>query len=133
MLIGELSAATGLTRDTIRFYEKQGLIEISKKGRRANNYKEYTEDILVRLKTVKRLKNFGFTLNEIADLLDKIEVKEATCNNVSDLINAKVDLLDSKIRDMIELRNQLLSGVKKCQSCCDPVLPEENCPILLAD
>lgn len=132
MLIGELSAATGLSRDTIRFYEKQGLIEIDKKGRRSNNYKEYPAEVLVRLNTIKRLKNFGFTLNEIVDLLDMIDVKEATCSNVNELINNKIGVLDEKIRDMIAFRNQLIEGVKKCQSGCLPADPEENCPILVA-
>lgn len=133
MLIGELAAKSGLPRDTIRFYEKQGLINIGRKQRRNNNYKEYSEEILERLLTIKRLKNFGFTLNESATLLEMIEVKEATCNNVSDLIEKKVQLLDAKILDMITLRNQLINGVKKCITCCSPTTPEDNCPILTSD
>ena len=54
MLIGELSAKTGLTRDTIRFYEKEGLIKIARKQRRENNYKEYDETVLERLNLIKR-------------------------------------------------------------------------------
>jgi len=133
MLIGQLSAKTGLSRDTIRFYEKQGLIQVTRKQRRDNNYKEYSDDILNRLQTIRRMKNFGFTLNEVADLLDRIGVNEATCNNVSDLIEKKVDLLDAKIREMTVLRNQLIAGVRKCKDCCTPARPEENCPILVLD
>ncbi|MDR3715349.1 MAG: MerR family transcriptional regulator [Puia sp.] len=73
MLIGELVLKSGLSRDTIRFYEKQGLIKIGCKQRRNNNYKEYSEEVLKRLHTIKRMKNFGFTLNEAAGLLDMIE------------------------------------------------------------
>ncbi|HQS22875.1 MAG: hypothetical protein B7Y11_01580 [Sphingobacteriia bacterium 24-36-13] len=133
MLIGELSAKTGLSRDAIRFYEKQGLIAVRRKQRRDNNYKEYSDDVLERLQTIKRLKNFGFTLNESAEVLDMIEVKEATCNNVSEMIDKKVQLLDAKIMDMLALRNQLINGVKKCVDCCNPANPEENCPILVSD
>ena len=133
MLIGELCAKTGLSRDTIRFYEKQGLIRVGRKQRRDNNYKEYSAEMLERLLTIRRMKNFGFTLNEAADLLDMIEVKEATCDNVSGLIEKKVELLDTKIREMIVLRNQLIAGVKKCKDCCTPADPEENCPILMRD
>lgn len=132
MLIGELSSRSGLSRDTIRFYEKQGLIAVNRKQRRENNYKEYSEEMLQRLLTVRRLKNFGFTLNESAEILDMIEVKEATCENVSGLIDKKVALLDAKIMDMIALRNQLINGVKKCVDCCNPTSPEENCPILVS-
>ncbi|MFN0293524.1 MerR family transcriptional regulator [Pedobacter helvus] len=59
MLIGELVAKTGLSRDTVRFYEKQGLIAVGRKQRRENNYKEYSDEVLERLLTIKRLKNFG--------------------------------------------------------------------------
>jgi hypothetical protein len=62
-----------------------------------------------------------------------IEEKEATCNNVSDMIEKKVQLLDAKILDMIALRNQLIKGVKKCVTCCNPATPEDNCPILISD
>lgn len=133
MLIGQLVKETGLSKDTIRFYEKQGLITVSRKQRRANNYKEYSEEVLNRLQIIKRVKNFGFTLNEAAGLLDMIEVKEATCNNVSGLIEKKVKVLDAKISEMILFRNQLISGVQKCKDCCTPTLPDDNCPILVSD
>jgi DNA-binding transcriptional MerR regulator len=132
MLIGELAVKTGLSRDTIRFYEKHGLVKIGRKERRDNNYKEYPEGMVGRLLTIKRMKNFGFTLNEVADLLDMIEVNEATCENVSGLIEKKVELLDGRIREMIVLRNQLIAGVTKCKDCCTPAL-DENCPILAKD
>src|SRR5688572_24888005 len=107
MLIGELVKKTGLSKDTIRFYEKQGLIKVSRKERRENNYKEYSQEILQKLMTVKRLKDFGFTLNEVADMLDMIEVNTATCRNVSDKIVEKVDFLDRKIKELIQVRTML--------------------------
>jgi len=133
MLIGELAAKTGLSRDTIRFYEKQGLISLSRKERRDNNYKEYSDDVLETLRTIKRLKSFGFTLNEAAELIGMIAAKEATCDNVSEMIDAKVGLLDAKILDLLALRNQLVNGVKQCKDCCTPETPEDNCPILVSD
>jgi DNA-binding transcriptional MerR regulator len=133
MLIGELAAKSGLSRDTIRFYEKQGLINVSRKERRDNNYKEYSSDVLETLLTIKRLKSFGFTLNEAADLSGMIATKEATCDNVSEMIDSKVHLLDAKILDLLALRNQLINGVKKCKDCCNSEQPEDNCPILVSD
>jgi DNA-binding transcriptional MerR regulator len=133
MLIGELAAKSGLSRDTIRFYEKQRLISVSRKERRDNNYKEYSEDVLETLLTIKRVKNFGFTLNEAADLIGMIVTKEATCDNVSEMIDSKVELLDAKILDLLTLRSQLVNGAKKCKDCCTPETPEDNCPILVSD
>jgi DNA-binding transcriptional MerR regulator len=133
MLIGQLVKETGLSKDTIRFYEKHGLISVSRKERRENNYKEYSDDVLQRLLTIKRLKNFGFTLNEVADLLDMIEVNEASCKNVSHKISEKVTLLDEKLRELIAIRTMLINGVSKCVDDCSPGQLEENCPILVSD
>ncbi len=133
MLIGELSARSGFSRDTIRFYEKQGLIAVSRKLRRDNNYKEYTQQVLDRLFAIKRLKNFGFTLHEVAELLAMMEGNQASCSNVSTLIEQKVAVLDARILEMIALRNQMMSGVKKCTDCFTPESRERNCPILVSD
>lgn len=133
MLIGQLVKETGLSKDTIRFYEKHGLIKVSRKERRDNNYKEYSAEVLSRLLTIKRLKGFGFTLNEVADLLDMIEVNEASCKNVSHKINDKVVLLDEKIRELIAIRKMLLNGISKCEAGCNPAKPEDNCAILVSD
>ena len=133
MLIGQLVKQTGLSKDTIRFYEKHGLIKVNRKERRENNYKEYSDEIVTRLLTIKRLKGFGFTLNEVADLLEMIEMNEASCKNVSAKISSKVSLLDEKIRELISIRTLLLNGVSKCADNCNPELPEDNCAILVSD
>ena len=132
MLIGELSAKTGLSRDTIRFYEKQGLIRVSRKQRRNNNYKEYPEEVLNRLLTVKRLKGLGFTLNETGDLLAMIEERLASCDNVEEKFGQKVALLDEKIMEMIALRDQLRESVRRCRSGSFVPSEGENCPLLVA-
>jgi DNA-binding transcriptional MerR regulator len=133
MLIGELSAKSGLSRDTIRFYEKEGLIKIGRKQRRKNNYKEYDIPVLERLNLIKRIKNFGFTLNEAADLLSLVASNEATCENIRERIAKKVVCLDEKISDLINLRNQLLKDVTKCLEGCKPHKEDENCPIIFTE
>jgi DNA-binding transcriptional MerR regulator len=133
MLIGEIVNKTGLSKDTIRFYEKHKLITLSRKDRRENNYKEYSEDVLNRLFTIKRLKGFGFTLNEIAGLLDMIEYDVATCDNVRDKISDKVKVLDEKINELMEVRLLLIKGVTRCQKGCSPKAGLENCAVLVAD
>src|SRR3546814_1327019 len=110
MLIGELSEKTGFSRDTIRFFEKQGLIQLDRKQRRDNNYKEYPEEVLNRLIAIKRIKQLGFTLKETAGLLDMMEENAATCNNVSNFILQKVELLESKIRKLDRKSKRLNSS-----------------------
>jgi len=131
MLIGELSKRSGLSRDTIRFYEKMKLIFVSNKDRRNNNYKEYSEEILIRLKIINRLKNFGFTLNECREILELIALNEATCHNLYEKIEEKVALMDEKIRELIKIRDMLLDGAQKCKDGCIPKNPEDNCPIIV--
>lgn len=133
MLIGELSKKTGLSRDTIRFYEKQGLIAVGRKERRFNNYKEYSSDTLQRLLQIKRIKSFGFTLAETAEFLAMIENKEASCGSVSEKFAEKVGLIDQKITQLIGLRSLMQSGVENCLRCCSPEDEDENCPLLTSE
>lgn len=134
MLIGEVSSKTGLSRDTIRFYEKKGLIEIGGKERRDNGYKEYSNDTLMRLKSIKLMKGFGFTLNEISDLLDLMVVNEATCTNVESLAREKIEIIKKKISELEQIKKSLQDGLSNCKvTICNTSLPEENCPAILAD
>ncbi len=132
MLIGELSNRCGLSRDTIRFYEKHGLIQKAKSKAKFNNYKDYSDDTLHRLLSIKKIKSFGFTLNEVSGLLDLIDVNQATCNNVEHKIKDKINLLDEKIRELISIRTMLINGVTNCSTACDPLKPDDNCPILIS-
>lgn len=132
MLIGELSKVCGLSRDTIRFYEKHGLIAVGRKERRFNNYKEYSEETLKQLLSIKRLKSFGFTLNEISELQEMLEVNEATCKNVSHRIDEKILLINQKIQELKTVRKQLLDGKKNCQDDTGVLkTPDENCPVFV--
>lgn len=132
MLIGELSRRCGLSRDTIRFYEKHGLITVGKKERRYNNYKEYSEETLQRLRSIKLIKSLGFTLNEVSEVLDMIDVNEATCSNMSGKIEDKVKRIDEKIEELINVRTLMVNGLKSCQGpSCNPAAPDDNCPIVV--
>lgn len=129
MLIGELSTKTGLSRDTIRFYEKQGLILVSRKERRANNYKEYSEEALKKLLAIKRIKGFGFTLNEAVAFLELIESNAASCENVSQKMLDKVCLIDEKIKELEAMKYLILDGINNCSAKS----MFDNCPLLLID
>jgi DNA-binding transcriptional MerR regulator len=133
MLIGEIVQRTGLSKDTIRFYEKQGLISIGRKARRLNNYKEYSEETLLRLLTVKKLKQFGFTLNECIDMLDTIQLNQATCQNMAEKLVEKVKIFERKIEEITLFKNLLSDRIAKCQRGCNPSKPNENCPAIIGE
>jgi DNA-binding transcriptional MerR regulator len=127
MLIGELSSKTGLSRDTIRFYEKQGLISVNRKDRRNNNYKEYSEEVLGRLLVIKRIKGFGFTLNEISEFLDLLDFDSASCDNVAQKVLNKIKLIDKKIEELQNIKEVLSNGLS---TCFPSENSSENCPII---
>ena len=129
MLIGELAKKTGFSRDTIRYYEKRGLISLGRRERRDNNYKEYSEDILKRLLAIKRIKALGFTLNETEEFLHLMSLNEASCNQVAKKINWKVHLVKLKIKELEDLKSFLFRQLEKCPS----ERSEENCPLLFAE
>lgn len=132
MLIGELAKASGLSRDTIRFYEKRRLIAAGKRERRFNNYKEYTEETLKRLLSIKRLKSFGFTLNEVAGLLEKSDDGHATCEEVSCTIDEKILLISQKIKELEKVRSQLEEGKRNCQDETGALsTPGKTCPVFV--
>jgi len=132
MLIGELSEKTGFSRDTIRFYEKQGLISVGRKERRENNYKEYSPETYKRLLTIRVIKGFGFTLNETAEFLELMGRNQASCDNVAHKAEEKVKLIDQKIRELQDLKEVLVNSVSSCQSCCQPS-SDQNCDLLMAE
>lgn len=92
MLIGELSKRSGLTRDAIRFYERQGYIKVGWRERRVNNYKEYSDDVLRRLLLFKKIKSYGFTLNEAAEIVALIDARLASCDTIEKMAGEKSKL-----------------------------------------
>ena len=130
MLIGELSKRSGFSRDTIRYYEKIGLIRIGRKNRRENNYKEYPTSILNRLLTVKECKAYGFTLVEIGELLDYMDADLVTCGRMEEKVNHKIERINQKIKALNQMKEKLLKGMDTCKNV-EGLLnaPEQRCPM----
>jgi DNA-binding transcriptional MerR regulator len=116
MLIGELSKRTGFSHDTIRFYEKKGLIAVNKKERRDNNYKEYPESVYDRLVLIKTVKELGFTLNEIDEFIKAWGDEDASCSNLTTHLTDKINRVDEQIKLLQEIRLKLTSSLDKCLS-----------------
>lgn len=116
MLIGELSQRTGLSHDTIRFYEKKGLISVGKKQRRENNYKEYSEGVYDRLMLIKTIKELGFTLNEIDEFIRAWGDEDASCSNLSHHLTDKINRVDHQIALLQAVRAKLSKSLEKCMA-----------------
>ena len=116
MLIGELVERSGLTKDTIRFYEKKGLITLDGKNRRDNNYKEYSEQILEKLALIRSLKDLGFTLNEIDTFLALWRDEDASCKNLKYTLENKILVVNEQMLRLAQLKSRLTESVIKCNS-----------------
>ncbi len=90
MLIGELSKQTGLTKDTIRFYEKLGLIQAEERQTGSRIYKEFHADTVELLRMISQGKSLGFTLNEMLDLIQTWGQEEMP-------IAEKLNVIDRKL------------------------------------
>ena len=116
MLIGQLVEKSGLTKDTIRFYEKKGLINVDRKSRRENNYKEYSVPILEKLMLIRKLKDLGFTLNEIDTFLELWREEDASCKNLKFTLENKIALVNEQMQKLAELKERLTQSLTKCNN-----------------
>lgn len=114
MLIGELSKRTGFSHDTIRFYEKKGLINVNKKERRLNNYKEYPEHVFEQLVLIKTVKELGFTLNEIDEFIRAWGQESASCENLTGYLTNKIKRVDEQIELLQKIKSKLNGSLQKC-------------------
>lgn len=98
MLIGEIVRQTGVSRDTIRHYEKLGLLKAAGRPSAFNNYKSYPAATVARLALIQQGKNLGFTLAEIADGLDLWKSEQLPSAEVQARLAAKLGAVEEKIR-----------------------------------
>lgn len=130
MLIGEAARATGLSRDTIRYYEKQGLICPARTDSEWNNYKDYTPETVQRLHFIRQAKQFGFTLIQIRDLLALRDTNKADCKTVLQMANNKIREIDRKIQDLQKMRAMIRDNVREAKQSCKPHPENPNCAFL---
>ncbi len=118
MLIGILAQESGFSRDTIRYYEKIGLLRLPKRARRENNYKEYSPAILGRLRAIRALKNTGYTLAEIQQVIASYETGGLNCIAGKDQVLEKVRLIDAQMAQLQRIKRELLEAVAECPDHC---------------
>ncbi|GAA0405899.1 Zn(2+)-responsive transcriptional regulator [Cocleimonas flava] len=128
MRIGELSKNTGFQVETLRFYEKQGLI--APVGRTESGYREYDQESLKQLHFIQQAKSVGFSLNEISELLTlRVERDQHSCSEVKTIAEQKLEQIESKINELNKMRDALH---KITDACCGGAEPATSCTILNA-
>lgn len=104
MQIGELAEATGLSRDTLRFYEKRGFIRAH---RRPNGYRHYPPETLPLLEFIAMAKSLGFTLAEIGEELPALAEAGISQERVSAIIQSRIAAIDDRIAGLQTMRERL--------------------------
>ena len=105
MQIGEIAAATGISRDTLRFYEKRGLLT-ARRG--ANGYRDYPPEAVDWLRYIRTAQQLGFTLKEIEADLPLLAAPQASAQRLRAALLAKVDEIDRRMAGLAALRGELL-------------------------
>lgn len=126
LTVGALARRAGVGIDTIRYYEREGLLPPPL--RRASGYRDYGGDTLERLRFIRRAKEHGFSLQEIRELLALSSDRERGVRDVKRRAEARLAGISARIRELQRMRR----GLQQLIAACPGHGPLEHCPILRA-
>ena len=124
LMIGGVARLAEVGVETMRFYEREGLIESP--PRRASGYRQYPSDTVDRVRFIKRAKALGFSLKEIKELLSLRAAPRAKCADIRQRAEEKVQDIDEKIETLRRMRKALAKLIAECEGS----RPVTDCPIL---
>ncbi len=122
--IGQVARRAGVGVETVRFYEREGLLE--EPPRRASGYRQYSEQVVTRLHFIKRAQKLGFSLKEISELLLLRVDAQTSCDEVRQRTEAKLAEVERKLVELQRMRQALL----QVHSLCSGQGPTGRCPML---
>lgn len=126
LTIGTVAKRVGVAIDTIRYYEREGLLP--EPQRRASGYRSYDEGAIAQLRFIRRAKDLGFTLEEIRDLLVLSHDRKLGVKAVKRRAQQRLATLDTRIAELQRVRDGLAQLIEACPGHGAP----ERCPILQA-
>ncbi len=126
LTIGKIAKRSDVGIETIRFYEREGLIDDP--PRRASGYRQYPSDTVDRIRFIRRAKELGFSLKEIKELLKLKVTTVATCDQVKKRAESKIEDIQHKILTLQRMKKAL----KKLNAACSGKGSVSECPILEA-
>ena len=126
--IGQLAKLAEVTPDTVRYYEKQGMMDHN--VRTEGGYRLYTEQDLQRLRFIRYAKQLGFTLETIAELLSiRVDPEHHTCQESKSIVDARLSEVESKLAELTRMRESLK---RLSDACCGTAHTSNYCSILEA-
>lgn len=124
MKIGEIARRSGIGIETIRYYERERLLQ--EPERRPSGYRQYEESVLARLEYIGRAKALGFTLAEIRELLELSYAAHAGCDHIRQRAAAKISDIESKIHSLQKMKRSLGEILERCKTKDS----SEECPLV---
>ena len=124
LTIGRVASDAGVNVQTVRYYERRGLIP--KPPRSRSGYRQYDSESVARLRFIKRAQELGFSLREIRELLALRIRHAAACVSVEAKTREKISLVDQKIRELQSMKQ----GLERLVVSCQAREPTGDCPIL---
>ena len=121
--ISKAAQRAGVGIETIRYYQRRGLIEEPAKP--VEGYRLYPEQTIARVRFIKRAQELGFSLKEVKTL---VELGDEKCLETRDLAVLKLELVETKIRDLQSIENNLRDLIQHCRARKD----DEACPIIFS-
>jgi MerR family mercuric resistance operon transcriptional regulator len=127
MRIGQIAAQAGVNIDTVRYYERRGLLDEPAREP-SSGYRAFSPETVRVIRFIKRAQDLGFTLGEVKDLLRLREDRTASCAEVRASARAKIAAIDVKLRDLQRMKRALTLRVGSCTRNGST----RQCPILEA-
>jgi DNA-binding transcriptional MerR regulator len=124
MTIGELAKQAGVSVQTLRFYEREGLLDRAARDR--SGYRAYEHEAMLRLQFIRRAQELGFTLAEIRDLIDLQADPSNDCGDVCAAASAKLAMVEAKLADLDRMRAELARLIDSCSGS----VPIAECAIM---
>lgn len=125
--IGEVANRSGVSIDTVRFYERRRLLTVA--PRSANGYRVFTSETIERVHFIKHAQELGFSLDEIATFLSANGTRD--CRSVHDLLDAKLNEIDDRMRSMVEFRDKLIHYLDECEKELEKHSDSVECPVVV--
>ena len=126
LTIGKVAQSAGLAIDTVRYYEREGLLE--KPARTVAGYRHYRPEVVARLRFIRQAKELGFSLREIKELLSLRVEAGRSCADVRAHAERKIADVEQRVATLMRMKRALA----KLASSCSGRGPTSECPILEA-
>ena len=114
MRIGELAQATGTKAETIRYYEREGILPAA--DRTDSNYRDYSKEHVEMLTFVRRARELGFSMAQVRELLALSDHEDNPCEDVDRLVQRQMVEVEHKITDLTALRDELGQMLRSCKA-----------------